>query len=78
MINNLHLYNSLFINLTFFHFSRAVLQVQDSNGINDIGTPTLKLTVCVFIVYCMLYFSLFKGVKSSGKFLAVFINNFLL
>merc|ERR1712223_1977738 len=49
------------------YFNRAVLQVQDSNGINDIGTPTLKLTVCVFIVYCMLYFSLFKGVKSSGK-----------
>lgn len=49
------------------YFNRAVLQVQDSNGINDIGTPNLKLTICVFIVYCMLYFSLFKGVKSSGK-----------
>ena len=53
----------------FISFSRAVLQVQDSNGINDIGAPTLKLTVCVFIVYCMLYFSLFKGVKSSGTYL---------
>ena len=74
----MHHYVTFLINLTFFHSSRAVLQVQDSNGINDIGTPTLKLTVCVFIVYCMLYFSLFKGVKSSGKSLAVFINNLLL
>ena len=36
-------------------------------GFEDIGTPIWKLAGCVFLVYCMLYFSLFKGVKSSGK-----------
>jgi SNF family Na+-dependent transporter len=32
-----------------------------------VGTPILGLTFCVFIVYCCLYLSLFKGIKSSGK-----------
>ena len=79
-INKKHLHiqsiSSLLVLIVYslLHFSRAVLQVQDSNGINDIGTPILKLTICVFIVYCMLYFSLFKGVKSSGKFFKVFMD----
>lgn len=38
-----------------------------SEGIDDIGTPIWKLAGCVFVVYCLLYLSLFKGVKSSGK-----------
>lgn len=38
-----------------------------SDGIDDIGTPIWKLAGCVFVVYCLLYLSLFKGVKSSGK-----------
>lgn len=48
-------------------FSLEVLKVQESNGIGDVGTPLPGLTVCVFVVYCCLYLSLFKGVKSSGK-----------
>ena len=38
-----------------------------SPGIDDIGTPIWPLAGCVFLVYCLLYLSLFKGVKSSGK-----------
>jgi solute carrier family 6 (neurotransmitter transporter, noradrenalin) member 2 len=42
--------------------------MQRSDGLQDIGVPKWQLAVCVFVVYCMLYLSLFKGVKSSGKF----------
>lgn len=51
----------------FIQSSFEVLKVQDSDGIGNVGTPLPGLMVCVFIVYCMLYLSLFKGVKSSGK-----------
>ena len=62
-----------------------VLQVQNSGGIDDLGTPQWQLVLCIGnnnnqpthplypvpctagAVYCLLYISLFKGVKSSGK-----------
>ena len=56
-----------FPQLINFHYSLAVLQMDKSSGFDDIGTPIWKLAGCVFLVYCLLYVSLFKGVKSSGK-----------
>ena len=47
--------------------SLRVLRVQDSGGIDDLGTPQWQLVLCIAAVYCLLYISLFKGVKSSGK-----------
>ena len=44
-----------------------MLQIQDSSGIFDPGPPSLRMTGCIMVVYLMLYISLFKGVKSSGK-----------
>ncbi len=49
------------------HFSLEVLKLQYSTGIFDPGPPSVKLACCICIVYCLLYVSLFKGVKSSGK-----------
>jgi hypothetical protein len=43
--------------------------MQMSDGLNELGYPKWQLALCVFIVYVMLYLSLFKGVKSSGKYL---------
>ena len=48
--------------------SRQVLQLQDSSGIFDPGPPSLKMIGCICVVYCVLFFSLFKGVKSSGTY----------
>ena len=48
-------------------FSLRVLRVQDSGGIDDLGAPQWQLVICIAAVYCLLYISLFKGVKSSGK-----------
>lgn len=48
-------------------FRRAVLHIQDSNGIDDLGRPRWQLTSCLAVVIVLLYFSLWKGVKTSGK-----------
>ncbi|XP_048517887.1 sodium-dependent noradrenaline transporter [Dendroctonus ponderosae] len=49
----------------FFH--RAVLEMQWSDGLHEMGYPKWQLVVCLILIYCLLYVSLFKGVKSSGK-----------
>jgi len=49
------------------YFHRGVLEMQHSPGLHEMGYPKWQLVVCLFCVYSMLYLSLFKGVKSSGK-----------
>ncbi|KAK7792111.1 hypothetical protein R5R35_009645 [Gryllus longicercus] len=49
------------------YFNRAVLQMQYSDGLHAMGVPRWQLVLCLLLVYSMLYLSLFKGVKSSGK-----------
>uniref|UniRef100_A0AAQ4QQN0 Transporter n=1 Tax=Gasterosteus aculeatus aculeatus TaxID=481459 RepID=A0AAQ4QQN0_GASAC len=49
------------------YFERGVLHIQDSNGIDDLGRPRWQLTSCLAVVIVLLYFSLWKGVKTSGK-----------
>jgi len=49
------------------YFNLQVLKVQQSEGIDHIGSPQWPLVLCIGVVYCLLYISLFKGVKSSGK-----------
>ncbi|XP_053571794.1 sodium-dependent dopamine transporter [Bombina bombina] len=49
------------------YFERGVLHLHESQGINDLGLPRWQLTVCLVGVIVLLYFSLWKGVKTSGK-----------
>uniref|UniRef100_A0A6Q2XF81 Transporter n=1 Tax=Esox lucius TaxID=8010 RepID=A0A6Q2XF81_ESOLU len=49
------------------YFERGVLHLQDSEGIADLGLPRWQLTSCLGVVIVVLYFSLWKGVKTSGK-----------
>ena len=56
--------------MLFLHasrFRRRVLQINQSSGLTDMGSLRPELVGCCFSVFVMLYFSLFKGVKSSGK-----------
>ncbi|KAI1295443.1 Sodium-dependent noradrenaline transporter [Halotydeus destructor] len=46
---------------------RKVLQINKSTGLSDMGSLRPEIVGCVVVVFVMLYFSLFKGVKSSGK-----------
>nr|XP_011731220.1 sodium-dependent noradrenaline transporter-like [Macaca nemestrina] len=46
---------------------RGVLHLHESSGIHDIGLPQWQLLLCLMVVVVVLYFSLWKGVKTSGK-----------
>src|SRR5690349_17443466 len=46
---------------------RKVLQIHESSGIDDIGPIKWSLALCLMVVFVLVYFSLWKGVKSSGK-----------
>uniref|UniRef100_A0A6Q2YCM0 Transporter n=1 Tax=Esox lucius TaxID=8010 RepID=A0A6Q2YCM0_ESOLU len=49
------------------YYERGVLHLHESNGIHDLGVPRWELVLCLVAVVFILYFSLWKGVKSSGK-----------
>lgn len=53
--------------MSLYFNRRRVLQIDHSSGLTDMGALRPELVVCCFLVFIMLYFSLFKGVKSSGK-----------
>ena len=46
---------------------RGVLHLHESRGIDDLGPPRWQLTSCLVLVIILLYFSLWKGVRTSGK-----------
>ncbi|MEJ1276210.1 solute carrier family 6 (neurotransmitter transporter dopamine) member 3 [Cricetulus griseus] len=48
-------------------YERGVLHLHESSGIHDIGLPQWQLLLCLMVVIIVLYFSLWKGVKTSGK-----------
>nr|XP_020840858.1 sodium-dependent noradrenaline transporter isoform X2 [Phascolarctos cinereus] len=48
-------------------YERGVLHLHESNGIHDIGMPQWQLSLCLMVVVIILFFSLWKGVKTSGK-----------
>ncbi|XP_002736305.1 sodium-dependent noradrenaline transporter-like, partial [Saccoglossus kowalevskii] len=48
-------------------YERGVLEKHLSNGIDDIGSVKWQLALCLLAVFTILYFALWKGVKSSGK-----------
>lgn len=44
-----------------------MLEQQKSDGLNFMGPVKPELALCVFSVFVLVYFSLWKGIKSSGK-----------
>uniref|UniRef100_A0A4W4HBN0 Transporter n=1 Tax=Electrophorus electricus TaxID=8005 RepID=A0A4W4HBN0_ELEEL len=48
-------------------YTREVLRLHESHGIHDLKEPRWELSLCLGLVVFILYFSLWKGVKSSGK-----------
>lgn len=47
--------------------SNRVLQIQYSDGFNKMGTVRWEVALCLMAVFTIVYFALWKGVKSSGK-----------
>lgn len=48
-------------------YRRSVLEQHKSNGLDYMGPIKPSLAFCVFIVFVLVYFSLWKGVRSAGK-----------
>ena len=56
------------------YFKRGVLKSKDDIS-DGIGMPDLQLTVCLAACWVLLFFTLWKGIASSGKvayFTAIF------
>ncbi|XP_064641024.1 sodium-dependent noradrenaline transporter-like [Lineus longissimus] len=49
------------------YFERHVLNLYKSTGIGDLGSLSGTITGCTLLVFVILYFSLWKGIKSMGK-----------
>ncbi|KAH9529870.1 hypothetical protein DERF_003728 [Dermatophagoides farinae] len=49
------------------YFFNHVLHIDASSGIDSLGTIRPSLAICLMIVFLVVYFSLWKGVKSTGK-----------
>lgn len=52
----------------FVFFSRRnVLELHKSSGLKNVGGVRWQLMLCLFLIFTIVYFSLWKGVKTSGK-----------
>ncbi|KAJ6656604.1 hypothetical protein lerEdw1_003491 [Lerista edwardsae] len=48
-------------------YTRQVLGLQHSHGLGDVGRIRWQLLLCLLLLFAIVYFSLWKGVKTSGK-----------
>ncbi|XP_059480264.1 sodium-dependent dopamine transporter [Neocloeon triangulifer] len=49
------------------YFNRFILELHKSSGIDDLGAIKWDMAACLLIVYLVCYFSLWKGISTSGK-----------
>uniref|UniRef100_A0AAY4EUP6 Transporter n=1 Tax=Denticeps clupeoides TaxID=299321 RepID=A0AAY4EUP6_9TELE len=48
-------------------YTRQVLQVHRSPGLHQLGAVSWQLGLCLLFIFTVVYFSIWKGVKTSGK-----------
>ena len=48
-------------------FRRQVLGLTDENSIDNLGPVKWDIALCLLAVFTIVYFAMWKGVKSSGK-----------
>ncbi|KAG7235241.1 hypothetical protein INR49_002892 [Caranx melampygus] len=46
---------------------RNVLEIHKASGLRNVGGVRWQLMLCLFLIFTIVYFSLWKGVKTSGK-----------
>lgn len=46
---------------------RNVLEIHKASGLKNVGGVRWQLMLCLFLIFTIVYFSLWKGVKTSGK-----------
>ncbi|XP_055891004.1 sodium-dependent noradrenaline transporter-like isoform X2 [Biomphalaria glabrata] len=58
---------SVSVSSTMEYFERGMLELHHSTGLEDLGVIRWQLLLCTFLTFTVLYFCLWKGVKSTGK-----------
>ncbi|XP_029365793.1 solute carrier family 6 member 4b [Echeneis naucrates] len=48
-------------------YTRNVLEIHKASGLRNVGGVRWQLMLCLFLIFTIVYFSLWKGVKTSGK-----------
>lgn len=48
-----------------------MLELHKSSGLKNVGGLRWQLMLCLFLIFTIVYFSLWKGVKTSGKVAAL-------
>ncbi|XP_077167412.1 sodium-dependent serotonin transporter isoform X1 [Paroedura picta] len=48
-------------------YTRHILQIHRADGLDDLGGISWQLTLCLLFIFTIVYFSIWKGVKTSGK-----------
>lgn len=64
-------------NMMCIFIRREVLEQHKSDGLNRMGPIKPALALCVFAVFVLVYFSLWKGVRSTGKVLNKYKNKII-
>ncbi|XP_037953166.1 sodium-dependent dopamine transporter [Teleopsis dalmanni] len=49
------------------YFNRYILELNRSEGLHDLGSIKWDMALCLLAVYLICYFSLWKGISTSGK-----------
>lgn len=50
-----------------FYYRNYILELNQSSGIDDLGKIKWEMALCLLVVYLICYFSLWKGISTSGK-----------
>ncbi|BFZ12980.1 hypothetical protein BsWGS_16019 [Bradybaena similaris] len=58
---------SVSVSASIEYFERGMLELHHSQGLNDLGGVKWQLALCTLLTFILLYFCLWKGVKSTGK-----------
>lgn len=48
-------------------FRRGMLELHNANGVENLGHIKWQMALCLLAVYLICYFSLWKGISTSGK-----------
>ncbi|XP_018568681.1 sodium-dependent dopamine transporter [Anoplophora glabripennis] len=59
--------DSRFASAASEYFNRAILELHQSEGLHDLGAIKWDIALCLLAVYVICYFSLWKGISTSGK-----------
>ncbi|CAH0555426.1 unnamed protein product [Brassicogethes aeneus] len=59
--------NNRFASAAAEYFNRAILELHQSKGLHDLGAIKWDMALCLLAVYVICYFSLWKGISTSGK-----------